>query len=162
MHTTTKSDQGLPSRLNGYPVIAVLPRYRANGMEDDVIVLVHRTDGGIASLHQPFVVAAWRPRCGDSWDCGDYYATIETALGALVDRARTPLLKPEPEPVEPLPAGFRRMRVEIAVPIDLDPSALLEVVQGVAVDLADDDGTDELPEALMEQISDACSVQEAG
>lgn len=69
----------IPPFLNSYRVVAALP-----SAVDSIAVLVHRPTHPV----HPYVVATWMPRCGDSWDSGDYHETLAGALKALALRAQ--------------------------------------------------------------------------
>lgn len=130
-----------PTTLNGYPVIAVIPvvpilMQRARELlipvPDTSVVLVHRQD----NEHQPFVTARWSPSCGDSWDQGTYLATLGEGLASLVERAG--IDKPKHDSGAAPPLGFTRYQIEIVVPDDEDPSALLERAQTLAAEILDE------------------------
>jgi hypothetical protein len=156
--------------LNGYPVIASLPRMHslmngrratiAHGIIATMIVVVHRYD----HEHQPFVVAEWAPGLGSSWNDGDYVDSLDEALAAMVRRAGLKLPKPHDEGATP-PAGFTRYRIEMPVPIELDSSALLERMQATARELIeeteDPDESDGPPldDTAIELILEDVSVQ---
>jgi len=71
----------IPPFLNGYRVIAALPvRNWIGGL---MIVLVHRPEHRV----HKYLTATWSPRCGDTWDNGDYVETLDEALASLLRRS---------------------------------------------------------------------------
>lgn len=145
----------LPMTLNGYPVIAALPRDPLLG---SYVVLVHRADHDF----KPYVTGVWFRRkvepadvasvraaieaSSDGWEWGNYCATLEEGMISLVQRVTVnagwsaELIKPElpHDKGNAPPAGFTRYRVELDVPDDEDPSALLERAQQLAADILDE------------------------
>jgi hypothetical protein len=82
----------IPTRLNGYQVIGVLPiQHKTPREQPEYAVLVDRPEHVV---HR-YAVAVWRASFGDSWDCGHYLERLDDALVALVARAKVPT--PEPE-----------------------------------------------------------------
>lgn len=170
-----------PTVLNGYPVIAMLPRERApinsNGILGaplgpllppiDFVVVVQRDDD-----HTPFVVARWAPSCGDSWDLGTYTATLAEAMTIAIERSNMRMGAKLPQPHDAgsaPPAGFARYQIELDIPSDTDSSDLLKRVQDLTGELIEesgigeinggDDDDDEVNVALLDRIGDRVSVQ---
>lgn len=70
----------IPTQLNGYPVIGILPR---SGNDGSYVVLVHKEG------HQPhpYVTAVWSQTLGTQWVWGHYFERLNNAQDDLIKRA---------------------------------------------------------------------------
>lgn len=81
----------VPSRLNGNPVVAVIPAARADGTW---VVVVEQRRG---TRSPDYLTARYRPSLGTTWESGHYDLTLPEAITDAMDRAGyaiTPAINP--------------------------------------------------------------------
>ncbi len=77
----------IPQTLNGYPVLAAVPRFATLGREPvDLVVLVDRS-ASPAYAEDPYVTALWWERLGTTWSAGNYHRRLDSAVADLATRS---------------------------------------------------------------------------